>query len=206
MSRSGRIHRLPKRTDFKLIPAPLDLSLPLATEKSPLPAIIVTPSSPSSNRDFSIAFLADPPKPTLVQRVLSSMPVSLPLPGTTPGTGKGPLSLSLSTGDSSGGGSVSQAKTFKLRSILFLSILIFILVCHLATHTLAARGHPRLDLTGEAHAHAAAHPFDIKAAFFGRVEPEDGAVEVEKVGGEYSLPADDREARVGVVHGAGAAR
>ncbi|KAF8875350.1 hypothetical protein CPB84DRAFT_1966765 [Gymnopilus junonius] len=72
MSYQGpRVHRLPRRTDFKLIPAPLDLSLPLVTEKSPLPAIIVTPSSPSSTRDFSIAFLATPPKPTLRQRILS---------------------------------------------------------------------------------------------------------------------------------------
>ncbi|KAF8189679.1 hypothetical protein BJ912DRAFT_966112 [Pholiota molesta] len=72
MSRPAtRQHRLPKRTDYSLIPAPLDLSLPLATEKSPLPAIIVTPSSPSSARDFSIAFLAAPPKPSLRQRVTS---------------------------------------------------------------------------------------------------------------------------------------
>ncbi|KAF9474939.1 hypothetical protein BDN70DRAFT_287683 [Pholiota conissans] len=71
MSRPARQYRLPKRTDYMLIPAPLDLSLPLATEKSPLPAIIVTPSSPSSSRDFSIAFLADPPKPTLRQRITS---------------------------------------------------------------------------------------------------------------------------------------
>jgi len=69
MSRPApRLHRLPHRTDYILIPAPLDLSLPLATEKSGLPAIIVTPSSPSSSHDFSIAFLASPPKPSLKQR------------------------------------------------------------------------------------------------------------------------------------------
>lgn len=48
-----------------------DLSLPLATEKSPLPAIIVTPSSPSSSHDFSIAFMAPLPKPTVLQRISS---------------------------------------------------------------------------------------------------------------------------------------
>ena len=114
----------------------LDLSLPLATEKSPLPAIIVTPSSPSSNRDFSIAFLADPPKPTLIQRFMSI---------------KGPVS--------------SAQTNFRLRSIIFLLVLIFILVCHLVTHNLAAR-HPRLDLTGQT-GEARLTGFDIKA-FFGR--------------------------------------
>ncbi|TFK28624.1 hypothetical protein FA15DRAFT_633554 [Coprinopsis marcescibilis] len=59
-----RVHRLPRhrQLDYILVPAPLDLSLPDATEKSPLPAIIVTPSSPSSIKDFSIAFLAPPKK------------------------------------------------------------------------------------------------------------------------------------------------
>jgi len=66
-----RLHRLPHKTDFVLIPAPLDLSLSEATEKSTLPAIIVTPCSPSSSRDFSIAFLADPPKPSLRQCIVS---------------------------------------------------------------------------------------------------------------------------------------
>jgi len=72
MSRAPRQHRLPRRADYILIPAPLDLSLPLVTEKSPLPAIIVTPSSPSSTRDFSIAFLADPPKPSIHQRLFGT--------------------------------------------------------------------------------------------------------------------------------------
>jgi len=68
-SPAPRLHRLPQRLDYTLIPAPLDLSLPLATEKSSLPAIIVTPSSPSSSRDFSIAFLAPPPKPSFAERL-----------------------------------------------------------------------------------------------------------------------------------------
>jgi len=64
-----RLHRLPQRLDYTLIPAPLDLSLPLVTEKSHLPAIIVTPSSPCSPRDFSIAFLAPAEKPSIQQRI-----------------------------------------------------------------------------------------------------------------------------------------
>ena len=38
--------------------------------KSALPAIVVTPSSPSCSTDFSIAFLA-PPKPSLRERLSS---------------------------------------------------------------------------------------------------------------------------------------
>ncbi|KAK2462340.1 hypothetical protein APHAL10511_005646 [Amanita phalloides] len=68
-----RVHRLPQRLDYTLIPAPLDLSLTVVSEKSPLPAIIVTPSSPSSTHDYSIAFLAPPPKPTLRERITSSL-------------------------------------------------------------------------------------------------------------------------------------
>jgi len=74
-----RLHRLPHRTDYILIPAPLDLSLSQATEKSPLPAIIVTPSSPSSSHDFSIAFLA-PPKLSLRERIAAWRHYGGPLP------------------------------------------------------------------------------------------------------------------------------
>src|SRR5258707_12217799 len=37
-------------------------------EKSPLPAIVVTPSSPSCSADFSIAFVAPPEKPTMTAK------------------------------------------------------------------------------------------------------------------------------------------
>jgi len=77
---STRRLKLPHRTDYILIPAPLDLSLSEATEKSSLPAIIVTPSSPSSARDFSIAFLADPPKLSLLERIASWKHYGGPLP------------------------------------------------------------------------------------------------------------------------------
>ncbi|KAJ7067921.1 hypothetical protein C8F01DRAFT_581323 [Mycena amicta] len=69
---SPRLHRFPHRVDYTLLPAPLDLSLPFKVEKdSSVPAIIVTPSSPSSARDFSIAFY---PKPTLRERLRSFAP------------------------------------------------------------------------------------------------------------------------------------
>jgi hypothetical protein len=52
----------------------------MMTEKSPLPAIIVTPSSPSGETDYCIAFLAPPPKPSLRERVKKSF--SSPLSAT----------------------------------------------------------------------------------------------------------------------------
>ncbi|KAI0031689.1 hypothetical protein K488DRAFT_13523, partial [Vararia minispora EC-137] len=65
--------RLPQHCDYILIPAPSGTYFTPPDEKSPLPAIIVTPSSPSCSADFSIAFLAPPPKPTLLERVISAV-------------------------------------------------------------------------------------------------------------------------------------
>ncbi|KAF9004792.1 hypothetical protein BDQ17DRAFT_1424622 [Cyathus striatus] len=83
MARSGRtaprLHRLPHRRDYTLIPAPLDLSLPEVAEKSPLPVLVVTPSSPTSTQDFSIAFMAPPPKPTVRER-LTTCTKTAPIP------------------------------------------------------------------------------------------------------------------------------
>jgi len=73
-----RSHRLPQRLDYTLIPAPLDLQLEDVSEKSPLPAIIVTPCSPSSSH-YSIAFLAPPPKPSLWERSKSYLQNLFPL-------------------------------------------------------------------------------------------------------------------------------
>ena len=53
-----------------------DVSLSKMGEKSPLPAIVVTPSSPSCSADFSIAFQAPPEKLTATQQ-LFSLPASL---------------------------------------------------------------------------------------------------------------------------------
>lgn len=41
------------------------------SKESPLPAIVVTPSSPSCSADFSIAFVAPPEKPTARERFFS---------------------------------------------------------------------------------------------------------------------------------------
>jgi hypothetical protein len=40
-------------------------------DKSPLPAIVITPSSPSCSADFSIAFVAPPEKPSACERLFS---------------------------------------------------------------------------------------------------------------------------------------
>jgi len=112
-SGARRLHRLPQRLDYNLIPAPLDLSLSQATEKSPLPAIIVTPSSPSLDApEYYIAFLTPPPKPSLRERI-TKLPA---FQGQFP---------------------------FKARTTLFISLLLFILVCHLLAHLAVHR--PRFD-------------------------------------------------------------
>ncbi|KAJ7781651.1 hypothetical protein B0H16DRAFT_1499215 [Mycena metata] len=111
--RSPRLHRFPHRIDYTLIPAPLDLSLP---EKGDLPAIIVTPSSPSSAHDFSIAFLAPPPKPSIRERLGSYAPFDhLPIQR-------------------------------KARTMIILSLIFFVLICHVVTHRLAAR-RPHLEFS-----------------------------------------------------------
>ncbi|KAI6151702.1 hypothetical protein BKA82DRAFT_4102254 [Pisolithus tinctorius] len=107
-SRALRAHRLPQRLDYNLIPAPIDISLTQVTEKSPLPAIIVTPSSPSvGTPEFYIAFL-DSPKPSLRERILQYSPFQ---PSTFP----------------------TKAKT-----VIVLILLLFILISHLSFHLAGA--------------------------------------------------------------------
>jgi len=139
--RVPRIHRLPQRLDYTLIPAPLDLTLPEASEKSPLPAIIVTPSSPSSSHDFSIAFLAPPRKPTVREWISDYL-----------------------------SGSRKQQLQCKARWTVILTVLLFIMVCHVLAHRLAiARPHLQFDATVhdgiELDASAAAKPQAIPGWF-----------------------------------------
>jgi len=77
--RQPRVHRLPQRLDYTLVPAPLDVSLPLVDDKAELPAIIVTPSSPISPTDFSIAFLAPPPKKSIFSKLPSLASIPIPV-------------------------------------------------------------------------------------------------------------------------------
>ncbi|KAF5357681.1 hypothetical protein D9758_007427 [Tetrapyrgos nigripes] len=196
-----RLHRLPQRLDYTLIPAPLDLSLPLVAEKSPLPAIIVTPSSPSdldfdapwrhghsspdvhthdysygedthrhgTNNNYSIAFLAAPRKPTLSQRISemtrrwqSSPPPPAPsspsessyFPLTpdpypsTPSKSKFRIATTrahLFNGFGFGYGKGSFSLRHGLGPFLLLSLILFVMICHLITHQLASSG-PSLDL------------------------------------------------------------
>jgi hypothetical protein len=94
----------------------------MATEKSPLPAIIVTPSSPSSSHDFSIAFLAPPPKPSLAERISALTSFQAPV-------------------------------QLRARTTIIFFLMLFILVCHVVTHRLAAQ-RPHLEFSvesGKAH-------------------------------------------------------
>jgi len=128
-----RIHRLPQRLDYTLIPAPLDLSLPLATEKSPLPAIIVTPSSPSSARDFSIAFLAPPKEPGLFERLVARLHWSKAFAENNPNF-------------SFGVGSGIRAQTARTMLVIFL--ILFVMLTHVVTHRMAQTSRrPYLDFS-----------------------------------------------------------
>lgn len=86
-------------------------------EKSPLPAIIVTPSSPQCSADFSIAFIAPEPKPTLLQRAATAI---------------SPVHAKL----------VAPLQT-KARLAFVLVLFLFIMAAHLFAHRLATR-HPHL--------------------------------------------------------------
>ncbi|KZT12892.1 uncharacterized protein LAESUDRAFT_719199 [Laetiporus sulphureus 93-53] len=135
MRRSGapRLHRLPQRLDYTLIPAPLDLSEPLVDEKAPLPAIIVTPSSPSHDGDFSIAFLMPPQKPTLAQRLANCLPTLPRLPSQIK------LPVSPSSPDIEPSAYKSRA-----RAMIVLLLLLFVMACHLVMHQIAS-GRPHID-------------------------------------------------------------
>jgi hypothetical protein len=55
-----------------------DLSITEVAGKSPLPAIVVTPSSPSSTQGFSLAFIPSPPKQGFRERLKSYKPPYAP--------------------------------------------------------------------------------------------------------------------------------
>lgn len=124
-----RLHRLPQRLDYTLIPAPLDLSLPLASEKFPLPAIIVTPSSPSSAQDFCIAFLAPPKEPGFFERVAAR------------------VQWTRASNESNSKATFGfRAQT--ARTLLIIFLILFVLLTHLVTHRMAQTSRrPHLDFS-----------------------------------------------------------
>ncbi|KAJ3878761.1 hypothetical protein F5051DRAFT_220743 [Lentinula edodes] len=128
-----RLHRLPQRLDYTLIPAPLDLSLPLASEKSPLPAIIVTPSSPSSAHDYSIAFLAPPKEPGFFERLGARLHWTKAAVAAESNP-NAPLGLGL------------RAQT--ARTLLILFLILFVMLTHVVTHRMAQTSRrPHLDFS-----------------------------------------------------------
>ncbi|KAF5363566.1 hypothetical protein D9756_000958 [Leucocoprinus leucothites] len=147
-----RLHRLPQRLDYTLVPAPLDLSLPSITEKSPLPAIIVTPSSPVHTHDFSIAFLAAPPKPTFRERVLKSVNT---------------------IADNSW-----LAQSRSLRTFLILALLFFIMITtHLIAHRVSVYPYYRFD-SDTTHLHLSNGPISNALAVEYQPAPPDGDARV----------------------------
>ncbi|OCH95966.1 hypothetical protein OBBRIDRAFT_787815 [Obba rivulosa] len=137
-----RLNRLPQRLDYQLIPAPLDLSRPLVDEKSPLPAIIVTPSSPSHEGDFCIAFLSPPPKPTLFERLQSTVPALPQFQAYLPSQIQLPPSPFKASFDHSPASAWSLKA--RARTAIVLMLLLFIMACHLVLHSLAS-GRPHFD-------------------------------------------------------------
>ncbi|KAF6741779.1 hypothetical protein DFP72DRAFT_229317 [Ephemerocybe angulata] len=157
-----RIHRLPRRLDYALVPAPLDLSLDTMTEKSPLPAIIVTPSSPTHSKDFAIAFLAPPPRPSLPARLctavaarasstglaVASSPIWLSL--STPfgmlrgrRAGYAPIALPISAPatrtefDEGELGGLGKRRRRSARVVMVVSVLFVLVFCHMLAHFFA---------------------------------------------------------------------
>lgn len=135
-----RLNRLPQRLDYTLIPAPLDLTLPLVDEKAELPAIIVTPSSPVFEKEFFIAFLAPPPSPTFSQRLStlvpsfrSYLPSQIQLPSS-------PFKARFD--DRTGSFSLQG----RIRTIILLFLLLFIMASHVVMHRIASN-HPHLEFS-----------------------------------------------------------
>ncbi|KAI1789014.1 hypothetical protein LXA43DRAFT_893658 [Ganoderma leucocontextum] len=134
-----RLNRLPQRLDYTLIPAPLDLNLPLVDEKADLPAIIVTPSSPGFEKEFFIAFLAPPPSPTFSQRLSAFVPsFRLYLPSQI----QLPPSPFKARFDDPPTGSFSLKG--RIRTIILLFVLLFIMASHVVIHRIATN-HPHLE-------------------------------------------------------------
>lgn len=181
-----RLNRLPQRLDYTLIPPPLDLSRPLVDEKAVLPAIIVTPSSPTGDRDFSIAFLAPPGKPSFRERVSSVMP-SIPKLSSFQPRLPAQIQLPASPYKSEFGTSSSWSLKARASTTILMAILAFIIGCHLLLHSLASF-HPRLD-------YGAADDRVLSAMLSGNVDnisgthrdPSDSATPA--IGGVFNLHA-----------------
>jgi len=168
----GRIHRLPQRLDYTLIPAPLDLDLtvPLTPEKSPFPTVIVTPAEPARPTDFAFAFIAPRPKVTLRERAVEFF-YTLKLKQNTVSHVVLPK---------------PPAFTLRARTSLLVFLFLFIMACHLFTDRFAVhRPHLRFmsdngvaTVDGEAHSGFFGLGAILSAA---RMEPKRDSVVTEPV-------------------------
>ncbi|RXW19847.1 hypothetical protein EST38_g6001 [Candolleomyces aberdarensis] len=175
-----RLHRLPRRLDYMLVPAPLDLSLDSMTEKSPLPAIIVTPSSPTHSKDFAIAFLAPPKKPSVAERAckyVSGVSESVVASVTQVKSvfwPSSPIALPLSapaTTTEFKFGSYSNAKRNSRILMVVLSIF-FLVFCHMLAHFFAYASMAPAPMTSDTVAAS------VGGGDFGVVKNSKGVVEV----------------------------
>ncbi|KAL1741946.1 hypothetical protein HDZ31DRAFT_84493 [Schizophyllum fasciatum] len=164
-----RLNRFPQRLDYTLIPAPLDMSLPDMTEKSPLPAIIVTPSSPSHQApDYFIAFLAPPPPPTMRERLAAKWksfrcesetgPVALPPTPSSPTTAQ-----------------KLPASSRSVRTALLAVILALVLLCHVVSHGILQRRHMEFTPQAEAEAELATEDEHHRHSYDSHHHHHDGA-------------------------------
>jgi hypothetical protein len=112
-----------------------DLSLPIVTEKDLLPAIIVTPSSPTHETDFSIAFLAPPTPPSALERLRAKVCATF--------ARRAPICLSPTTPVK------RPSPARRARVVLFVALLLFILLAHVLTRGFAA-ARPQLSFGVEA--------------------------------------------------------
>ena len=114
-----------------------DLTRPIVDEKAELPAIIVTPSSPVFESEFFIAFLAPPPSPTFSQRLATLVPTFRTyLPSQ--------IQLPASPFKTSFDDRSSFSLRGRLRAIILLFMLLFIMASHVAIHRIATN-HPHLE-------------------------------------------------------------
>ena len=121
-----------------MLPA-ADLNRPIVDEKAELPAIIVTPSSPVFESEFFIAFLAPPPSPTFSQRLSTLVPS---FRSYLPSQIQLPASPFKATFDDQSSRSFSLRG--RIRTIILLFVLLFIMASHVALHRVATN-HPHLE-------------------------------------------------------------
>ena len=154
----------------------------------------MTPSTPTGDYDFHIAFLAPPPKPTFRERVSAAIP-KLPrfrrlfhrrLPS----------EIQLPTSPTPYKNEFDEPTpwsfTARARVVVLLAALVFIMGCHLIMHSMVST-HPRLDFAPPSTDDlAVASLADVKFTDFGNAPqnaPHNNADATPAVGGWFNIHA-----------------